>query len=67
MSKQLLGIRENLHYYENSAEDNLNAVLPRLAGGGGVTSIFLFPYVVTSLAKSVEATMIGRKIEVTLF
>jgi hypothetical protein len=39
MNKQLLGIRENLHYYENSAEDNLNAGLPRLADGGGVTSI----------------------------
>jgi hypothetical protein len=31
MSKQLTGIRENLHYHENSIEDNLNAYLPELA------------------------------------
>jgi len=31
MSRQLTGIREDLHYHENSVEDNLNADLPRLA------------------------------------
>jgi len=30
MSKQPTGIRENLHYHENSAGGNLNAGLPRL-------------------------------------
>jgi len=33
MSKQLTGIRENLHYHENSTEANLNAGLPRLTDG----------------------------------
>jgi hypothetical protein len=33
MSKQLIGIKENLHYHENRVEGNLNANLPRLADG----------------------------------
>jgi len=56
MSKQLTGIRENLHYHENSTEGNLNADLPRLADRVlRVNSIYLRLYIVASLAKLVES------------
>jgi len=55
MNKQPTGIRENLHYHENSTEDNLSVGLPGLADGSGSNSIFLYLYAVASLAKSVES------------